>query len=92
MLWGFTGGEIPVVKVNRLLLGNTGVLGAASREFFEQQPAAVAGLWAQLVELRRAGTLPDPPLQPYPLADARSALRAIADRNAQGKIVLSRQV
>jgi NADPH:quinone reductase len=89
---GFTGGEIPVVKVNRLLLGNTGVLGAASREFFEQQPAALAGLWAQLVKLRQAGTLPDPPLQPYPLADARSALRAIADRNAQGKIVLSRQV
>jgi NADPH2:quinone reductase len=89
---GFTGGEIPVVKANRLLLGNTGVLGAASREFFEQQPAAVAALWAQLVELRRAGTLPDPPLQPYPLADARSALRAIADRKAQGKIVLSRQV
>jgi NADPH:quinone reductase len=89
---GFTGGEIPAVKVNRLLLGNTGVLGAASREFFEQQPATLADLWAQLVKLWRAGTLPDPPLQPYPLADARSALRAIADRKAQGKIVLSRQV
>ena len=25
---GFSGGEIPAVKVNRLLLGNTGVLGA----------------------------------------------------------------
>jgi NADPH2:quinone reductase len=88
---GFTGGEIPAVKVNRLLLGNTGVLGAASREFFEQQPATLAGLWAQLVKLWRAGTLPDPPLQPYPLADARRALRAIADRKAHGKIVLSRQ-
>ena len=88
---GFTGGEIPAVKVNRLLLGNTSVLGAASREFFEQQPATVAGLWSQLVRLRRAGTLPDPPVQPYPFADARSALRAIADRRAQGKIVLSRQ-
>ena len=88
---GFTGGEIPVVKVNRLLLGNTAVLGAASREFFGQQPATVAGLWAQLVRLRRAGTLPDPPVQPYPFADARSALRAIAGRQAQGKIVLSRQ-
>jgi NADPH2:quinone reductase len=88
---GFTGGEIPAVKVNRLLLGNTSVLGAASREFFEQQPATVAGLWSQLVRLRQAGTLPDPPVQPYPFADARSALRAIADRQAQGKIVLSRQ-
>jgi NADPH:quinone reductase len=88
---GFTGGEIPAVKVNRLLLGNTAVLGAASREFFGQQPATVAGLWARLVKLRQAGTLPDPPVQPYPFADARSALRAIADRKAQGKIVLSRQ-
>jgi len=88
---GFTGGEIPTVKVNRLLLGNTSVLGAASREFFGQQPATLAALWAQLAKLRRAGTLPDPPIQPYPFADARSALRAIADRKAQGKIVLSKQ-
>ena len=42
---GFAGGEIPVVKANRLLLGNTGVLGVASREFFEQRPAIVAELW-----------------------------------------------
>ena len=62
---GFTGGEIPAVKVNRLLLGNTSVLGAASREFFEQQPATLAGLWGQLVKLRRAGTLPDPPVHPF---------------------------
>ncbi len=86
---GFTGGEIPAVKVNRLLLGNTSVLGAASREFFDQQPATLAGLWAQLVKLRRAGTLPDPPVHPFPFAEARSALHAIADRKAQGKIVLS---
>ncbi len=88
---GFTAGEIPAVKVNRLLLGNTGVLGAASREFFEQQPATLTGLWAQLVKLRRVGTLPDPPVQTYPFADARSALRAIADRKARGKILLSSQ-
>ena len=77
--------------MNRLLLGNTSVLGAASREFFGQQPTTLAGLWAQLVRLRRAGTLPDPPVQPYPFADVRSALRAIANRKAQGKMVLSRQ-
>ncbi len=51
----------------------------------------MAGLWAQLVKLRRAGTLPDPPVRPYPFADARRALRAIADRKARGKVVLSRQ-
>ncbi len=87
---GFSGGEIPAVKVNRLLLGNTGVLGAASREFFEQHPTAVAQLWGRLLELRRTGALHDPPVQPYPFADARGALRAIAQRRAKGTVVLTR--
>ena len=34
--------------------------------------------------------LPDPPVQPYPFADARDALRAIAHRQARGKVVLTR--
>jgi NADPH:quinone reductase len=87
---GFAGGEIPTVKVNRLLLGNTGVLGAASREFFEQRPAAAAELWDRLLRLRRAQVLPDPPVQRFPFHDARTALRAIALRQATGKVVLSR--
>jgi NADPH2:quinone reductase len=92
LVLGFAGGEIPVVKVNRLLLGNTGVLGVASREFFEQHPALVAELWGQLIELWRTGALADPPVEVYPFADARGALRAIAGRRAQGKVVLSRSV
>ena len=81
-----------MVKVNRLLLGNTGVLGVASREFFEQRPALVAELWGQLTELRLAGALGDPPVEAYPFADARGALRAIATRRARGKVVLSRSI
>ncbi len=91
LVLGFTAGEIPVVKVNRLLLGNTGVLGAASREFFERQPAVAAQLWERLLELRQAGALSDPPVLAYPFADARGALRAIDGRTALGKVVLSRQ-
>jgi len=90
LVLGFAGGEIPVVKVNRLLLGNTGVLGVASREFFEQCPPLVTELWGQLMELWRTGALADPPVEAYPFADARGALRAIADRRALGKVVLSR--
>lgn len=89
LVLGFTSGDIPTVKVNRLLLGNTGVLGVAFREFFEQQPATVADLWAQLIQLRREGALPDPPVRLFPFADARGALRAIAHREAMGKVVLS---
>ena len=90
LVLGFAGGEIPVVKVNRLLLGNTGVLGVASREFFEQRPALVGELWGQLMELWQTGALADPPVEAYPFADARGALRAIAMRRARGKVVLSR--
>ena len=90
LVLGFAGGEIPVVKVNRLLLGNTGVLGVASREFFEQRPALVTELWEQLMELWRTGALADPPVEAYPFADARGALHAIAGRRALGKVVLSR--
>jgi NADPH2:quinone reductase len=92
LVLGFAGGEIPVVKVNRLLLGNTGVLGVASREFFEQRPALVAELWGQLMELWRTRMLADPPVEAYPFADARGALRAIAERRVLGKVVLSRAV
>ncbi len=90
LVLGFSGGEIPVVKVNRLLLGNTGVLGAASREFFEQRPGTVAELWTELLKLWREGRLHDPPVQLYPFGDARGALRTIAHRNATGKVVLTR--
>jgi NADPH2:quinone reductase len=91
LVLGFAAGEIPTVKVNRLLLGNTAVVGVASREFFDQQPKVVAELWAQLLELRRTRALADPPVQSFPFADARDALEAIAGRRAIGKVVLSRQ-
>jgi NADPH:quinone reductase len=87
---GFTGGEIPAVKVNRLLLGNTGVLGAASREYFDHHPEVIAELWARLTELWQSGLLNQPPVQAYPFPDARGALRAIADRTAMGTVVLTR--
>jgi NADPH:quinone reductase len=92
LVLGFAAGEIPTVKVNRLLLGNTAVVGVASREFFDQQPDTVAELWTQLLELRQTGALPDPPVQLFPFADARRALAAIAGRRATGKVVLSTQV
>ena len=88
LVLGFAGGEIPVLKVNRLLLGNTGVLGVAVREFLEGRPELVRPLWEQLVGLQ----LEDPPVVAFPFADARGALRLIADRKAHGKVVLSRQV
>jgi NADPH:quinone reductase len=92
LVLGFTAGDIPTVKVNRLLLGNTAVVGVASREFFDQHPTDIASLWMRLLELRRAARLPDPPIQLYPFPRARDALREIAQRRARGKLVLTRQL
>ena len=92
LVLGFAAGEIPTVKVNRLLLGNTAVVGVASREFFDQQPEVVAELWAQLLELRRTRALADPPMRLLPFADARGALGVIAGRQATGKVVLTKQL
>jgi NADPH2:quinone reductase len=91
LVLGFAAGEIPTVKVNRLLLGNTAVVGVASREFFDQQPEVVAELWAQLLELRQTRALADPPMRLLPFADARGALGVIAGRQARGKVVLTKQ-
>jgi hypothetical protein len=87
---GFSG-EIPVVKVNRLLLGDTGVLGAASREFSEQQPVTVAGLWDRLLRLWRARRCPILPFSatrsPTPAAPCARSLTA----KPRARFVLSRQ-
>jgi NADPH2:quinone reductase len=85
LVLGFAAGEIPTVKVNRLLLCNTAVLGVASREFFVQRPETVADLWARLIELRRTRVLADPPVRPYAFPEASDALRAIAQRQAPAR-------
>jgi NADPH2:quinone reductase len=87
---GFTAGEISTVKVNRLLLGNIGVLGAW-REFFERQPALMGELWTHYLHLRKTGALADPPVEVWPFADARQALQAVEHRRSLGKNVLSRR-
>lgn len=43
VLLGFTGGEIPTVKVNRLLLRNTSVVGAGWGEYVRTFPTTLPG-------------------------------------------------
>ncbi|HYZ37572.1 MAG TPA: NADPH:quinone oxidoreductase family protein [Pseudonocardiaceae bacterium] len=85
---GFTGGEIPTVKVNRLLLNNIEVVGVGWGEFWRRQPDYLHQQWAQLLPHLRAGTL-DPVLgSSYPLERAGAALRDLDERRAVGKIIL----
>jgi NADPH2:quinone reductase len=88
LVLGFTAGEIPTVKVNRLLLTNTSVLGVASAEFWADEPDLPARQWRDLVPLIESGAV-DPPIGPvFPLAEAAAALREIDERRAAGKVLV----
>jgi NADPH2:quinone reductase len=87
---GFTGGDIPTVRVNRLLLNNISVVGVGWGAFFMR-----AGLeylqeqWADLLPLLRAGRL-DPVLgAQYPLEQAAQGLLELDQRRALGKVLLT---
>jgi NADPH2:quinone reductase len=86
---GFAGGEIPRVKVNRLLLRNVSVLGAAWREFLAAEPGFVAEAGARLDRLIASGELTPLVGASYALEDGARALRDLADRRAVGKLVLT---
>ena len=88
LVLGFTGGEIPTVKVNRLLLTNTSVLGVASAEFWSDEPDHPARQWRDLVPLVESGAI-DPPIGPvFTLDDAAAAIRELDERRAAGRVLV----
>lgn len=82
-----SGGGIPTVKVNRLLLRNVSVVGVGLGEFVNRTPGAQAEIGAGLNKLVAAGLRPPPPVR-FPLADGRAALEALAAGEIRGKLVL----
>jgi NADPH:quinone reductase len=85
---GFTGGEIPTVKVNRLLLNNLDVVGVGFGAFVLPRPDYLQTLWAQLRELLEAGSLTPLMGETFTLDDAAAALHSIDQRRATGNLVL----
>lgn len=85
---GFTAGEIPTVKVNRLLLNNVDVVGVGLGAFTMHEPGLLQNEWSRLAPHLEAGRL-DPPIgHVYPLEEAARALGEMDARRAIGKIVL----
>jgi NADPH2:quinone reductase len=85
---GFTGGSIPEVRVNRLLLGNTEVIGAGWGAYVMSKPAVTAEIGAAIDGLIDDGVV-RPIVGPrFPLERAGEALNAIDRREAVGKVVL----
>jgi NADPH:quinone reductase len=85
---GFTGGSIPEVKVNRLLLNNTEVVGAGWGAFVMGKPGVNAEIGAAVNRLVDEGLARPIVGARFPLAQASEALKLIDARAATGKVVL----
>ncbi len=85
---GFTAGSIPEVRVNRLLLNNTEVIGAGWGAGVLTHPDRTAKIGAALDELIAAGTVAPLVGARFPLEQAADALELLDTRGATGKVVL----
>lgn len=86
---GFTGGAIPTVAVNRLLLNNVEVVGAGWGAWWMRDPGYLAAQWAELAPLVADGRVPLPQPTVYPLEQAGAAIASLENRTATGKVVLA---
>ena len=85
---GFTGGSIPEVKVNRLLLNNVEVVGAGWGAYVLTKPRVTAEIQAALDGLVASGHVRPIVGARLPLEQAAEALELIDGRRAVGKVVL----
>ena len=85
---GFTEGSIPEVKVNRLLLANTEVIGAGWGAYVMSKPAVCEEIGAAIDQLVRDGFVRPIVGARFPLERAAEALELIDERGATGKVVL----
>jgi NADPH:quinone reductase len=85
---GFTGGSIPEVRVNRLLLNNTEVIGAGWGAFVMGKPNINREIGDEVNRLVDEGFVRPIVGASFPLERASEALQLIDGRGATGKVVL----
>jgi NADPH2:quinone reductase len=85
---GFTGGFIPEVRVNRLLLNNTEVVGAGWGAYMMGRPEEIRRVGAELDRLIERDIVAPVVGARYPLERAAEALELLDGRGATGKVVL----
>jgi NADPH2:quinone reductase len=85
---GFTGGSIPEVKVNRLLLRNTEVVGAGWGAYVLSKPDLNREIGAHVNRMVDEGFVRPIVGQRFPLERAADALKVLDERRATGKVVL----
>jgi NADPH2:quinone reductase len=86
---GFTGGTIPQVKVNRLLLNNTDVRGVGWGAYAMVRPGFMRGQWEALLPMLESGVVDPPVGTTYPVEEVARALGDLEQRTVLGKTVLT---
>jgi NADPH2:quinone reductase len=86
---GFTGGTIPQVKVNRLLLNNTDVRGVGWGAYAMVRPGFMRGQWDALLPMMESGVVDPPVGTTYPVEEVARALGDLEQRAVLGKTVLT---
>lgn len=85
---GFTGGAIPEVRVNRLLLRNTEVVGAGWGAYVMQRPSLAREMGETIERLVHDGHVRPLVGARFGIEDAAGALKLIDGRGATGKVVV----
>jgi len=85
---GFADGEIPTLALNRVLLRNISVVGAAWGHYLANDMALAARIGASLTELVAGGAVRPVVGATYAMEDAQRALDDLEQRRATGKLVL----
>jgi NADPH2:quinone reductase len=85
---GFTGGSIPEVRVNRLLLNNTEVIGAGWGASVLNHPARTERIGRAIEGMIEAGQVRPVIGARFALDHAADALALLDERGATGKVVL----
>jgi NADPH:quinone reductase len=85
---GFTGGSIPEVRVNRLLLNNIEVIGAGWGAYVMPKPQVTQEIGAEIDRLIESGHVRPIVGARFPLDRGGEALELIDGRGALGKVVL----
>ena len=89
LVLGFTGGAIPEVKVNRLLLRNIEVVGAGFGAWMAGHPEDRRTVGDEVHRLAEQGIVRPSSARGSPSRTAADAMRLLEGRGATGKVVLT---
>ncbi len=85
---GFASGDIPDVKLNRVLLKNISIVGLHWSAYPDREPEAIDACFEGLFAMAERGEIDPFVSAEYPLEKAGEALTALASRKTVGKVVL----